>query len=168
MIFLSLQDFTAIPQNSYNVSEIEEYIERYERPLIEELLGGYLAELFINDYQGNDTFLNPDYQYIYDEFRYYGNPVGTTFITSFGMKKMLINFVTFYYLREYDTKKTISGMKKLKGELSEQQGLNNALLIGKYNDAVITHNSIIDYIEISGLYPQFSGKRKSLLNYLMV
>lgn len=140
----------AIAQNSF--SKLSAFIEQFEKQYLYDLLGKTLADSFItsviNYVPVGVTFLN-----IYNEIDIDSN-------RNEGMKKMLLGFIYFEYLRKQPLPNTITGTVSSSNENSK---LNYDAfgLINIYNSSVNDYAIIQYYInQNSNDYTNYKGSDK--------
>jgi hypothetical protein len=158
MSFITLGDFTGkftIVTNGYKSSDIQEYIDLYEKSYLVNLLGLELYDLFIIGMAL--PIPDPIYVKIYDALFYQDCEL----IESKGIKKMLLGFIYFQWCRDEKVQQTINGAIKIKSELSERAGNQNSNIFGRYNDSIETYQNIQKYINLNlDIYPTFKGIEK--------
>lgn len=159
MAILQTSDFASgqysIPQNQY--SDLQNYINEYEKFYLVRLLGVALYDLFIADLTAPtpQTPQTAPYQAIFNPFQF---DEGNCIYISEGIKKMLIQFVYFHYIRENQVKKTISGNVIQVSEIAENKPFYGNI-IDAYNKGVKNLMNIQWYIEDnSSVYTTFNGQ----------
>ena len=170
-----------ISSNQYDEKDLLLYIERYEREVLEELLGCELAEAFITDFDnvlGTPTeqrfieiyepFCIDDnlstnfmccYPYFY-EYNYTGINCKIQW-RSRGIKELLKSMIYFRYVRDQKVKNTITGVVVNQNNVSRESRLAESNIRRIYNDILKTRNSIqwrilknpneLDYTNFNGL-----------------
>ena len=142
----------------YNVSktcydQLDTYIEKYEKHYLLKLLGGELYSLFIADLTVNDPqipqttrFINL-YNPFYDDYE-------SCLVISEGIRKMLVQFIYFHYVRELQFTNSASGTVTNSVEL----GINakyQANIVQAYNEGVKNAQAIQWYIcKNEDVYPE--------------
>ena len=171
-----------ISSNQYDEKDLLLYIERYEREVLEELLGCELAEAFITDFDnvlGTPTeqrfieiyepFCIDDnlstnfmccYPYFY-EYNYTGINCKIQW-RSRGIKELLKSMIYFRYVRDQKVKNTITGVVVNQNNVSRESRLAESNIRRIYNDILKTRNSIqwrilknpneLDYTNFNGLH----------------
>jgi len=150
----------------YNVSKtnydhLDTYIEKYEKHYLLKLLGGQLYGLFIADLTITDPQIPQTTRFI-NLFNSFYEDYEEQLIISEGIRKMLVQFIYFHYVRELQTENSASGTvtnsvelgvnAKFKGNIVNvyNQGVKNAQAIQWYickNEADYPEENIqeIDY-----------------------
>ena len=150
----------------YNVSKtnydhLDTYIEKYEKHYLLKLLGGQLYGLFIADLTVTDPQMPQTTRFI-NLFNSFYEDYDEQLIISEGIRKMLVQFIYFHYVRELQTENSASGTvtnsvelgvnAKFKGNIVTvyNQGVKNAQAIQWYickNEADYPEENIqeIDY-----------------------
>lgn len=150
----------------YNVSKtnydhLDTYIEKYEKHYLIKLLGGQLYGLFIADLTITDPQIPQTTRFI-NLFNAFYEDYDEQLIISEGIRKMLVQFIYFHYVRELQTENSASGTvtnsvelgvnAKYKGNIvtAYNQGVKNAQAIQWYickNEADYPEENIqeIDY-----------------------
>ena len=150
----------------YNVSKtnydhLDTYIEKYEKHYLLKLLGGELYGLFITDLTITDPQIPQTTRFI-NLFNAFYEDYEEQLIISEGIRKMLVQFIYFHYVRELQTENSASGTvtnsvelgvnAKYKGNIVNvyNQGVKNAQAIQWYickNEADYPEENIqeIDY-----------------------
>lgn len=156
-------DFTGffdVSQNKFDKINLESYIDRYEKQIMEEVFGCELAALIIADLDGNNYPTTPKYQVIWDAFCDDTFRCQCLFYRSTGIRDMLKSFVYFYYVKDQFQKNTIAGNVTAKAETATQLDYNtqqdNCNL--RYNNGVKTFKAIQSKVSLSSTdYPEFKG-----------
>ena len=196
MIILNIEDFTKIskagifkiPLQNGCEPILQNYIDRYEKRYLQNLLGCELAELFISDLiEGipqTERFIN-----LYNEicedldkgvFNYccyykcsYNLYCKENYncclpkkIESRGIKSMLQGFIYWEYNRKANGfSKTPSGTKKNNSENSQNVTFPSWGLFDYYNESQQDYTNIQYYIfENEEVYPEYNGERKLFSN----
>lgn len=157
---LTLADFetgkSKVNYNTYQESDFEAYIDRYEREYLIELLGVTEYNSFIADLTGGVP-TSSQYLTIF-------NPLATEIndmnIVTDGIKEMLKGFVYFHWVRDNMTEQTTVGSKRTQSENSENISGTSAMIQSRFNDSVEDFLSIQYYIEQNESdYPDYNGKQ---------
>jgi hypothetical protein len=144
-------------------TELELYIAEYEKHYLLRLLGADLYALFIADLtaptpQTPQTLI---YQNIFNAFQTDENGY---LIISEGIKKMLIQFIYFHYVRDMQHYNTTTGTVTNVNENSTMPTYNGYNLIEAYNKGVVNYDNIQWYLVQNEVdYTQFNG---SILEYI--
>jgi hypothetical protein len=156
-ILINKEDFIgkwSIAFNEYTSEELDDFIEENEKKFIVSLLGAELGQLFIDDLV-SQVPQTARFISIYNEF--FIDDGDCVFISD-GMKKMMLGFVFFDYVRHQDKKNTISGMVQNESELANQIPSFN-VVVNRYNLAAETAKNIQWYIcENEPTYPEYNGQ----------
>jgi hypothetical protein len=124
------------------------------------LLGKDLYDLFIADLtpttpQVPQTLV---YQSIFNPFDIDENNCITS---SEGIKKMLVMFIYFHYVRDMQHFNTVTGTVTNANENTTSPTYNGYNLVEAFNDAIDTFNNIQDFIEKNKSdYPTYNGQYK--------
>lgn len=136
--------------------KIDSFIAKYEKNLLNDLLGSELFELFEADVTS--------YEPVTDRFLTIFNPIKTkqngVEIQSDGIKEMLLGLIYFEYERKNRYKTSNSGpVKNITDSANSDIDLSH--LYNFYNDAIHTYKSIQYYISVNRtIYPEFNGLNK--------
>jgi hypothetical protein len=169
MIILQISDFEngkfEIHTGMYAQTNIQEYIDKYEKRYLIDLLGATLGSDFISDVQaGSGT---PTIQKYVDIF----NPIEIDYsleiIQSDGIKEMLKGFIYYEYVKDLVTQMTAVGMVTPKGENSERVNTLFTQMYTRYNDACRSYKGVQKYIWTRrGDYDEFNGRAKQFITWL--
>lgn len=156
---LNISDFdqgkSKIAYNTYQQSDLQEYIDRYEKQYLIELLGvveykALIADL-VNGVPVTQKFIdifNPIAEEIHDEN-----------VNTRGIKEMLEGFIFFHYVRDNMVTQTTGGSKRTESDNSQNISWTSALIQSRFNDSVDDYRGIQYYIENNDVdYPDFNGK----------
>ena len=156
MAILQTSDFTGeFKVSKTRFTDLDKYISKYEEHYLVRLLGADLYALFIADLTVGtpQTPQAARFKKIYDPFN--SIPTFTTLVISEGIKKMLIQFVYFHYIRDSSTFNTVVGTVSSDNENASKVTPNAFNLIEAYNLAVTTYQSIQCYlVEEEQDYPE--------------
>jgi len=171
-----------ISSNQYDEKDLLLYIERYEREILEELLGCTLADEFINDFDNVagtpteqrfieiyepfciDDNLNTNFMCCYPNFYEYTYTGYNCKIQwrSRGIKELLKSMVYFHYTRDQKVKNTITGNVVNQNNVSREARNAESNIRRIYNGILKTRNAIqwmvcknpndLDYNDYNGLY----------------
>lgn len=165
-LIVQTTDFTgkyAIPQNSF--SDLDSFIDKYEKSYLQDLLGAALCVLFLADLDILDTApTNPIYTKIFAAFAEDSNGL---VIKSEGMKVMLLGFIYWEWVREQKVKQTIGGAVVNSSEVSREASGVESNTFSRYNAGIETYTAIQWWIiEHSSDYPDFNGQQKKIASWL--
>jgi hypothetical protein len=148
----------------YEQQKINEYIDKYERLYLINLLGGDLFTLFVADLVAGVP-VSPEYLSIYNAFVYDENYCGV--VISDGMIEMIKGFIYFEYLKDQVNQVWVSGVVAPTGENSNNISTINQQIYTRYNDAVRIYRAIQRYIcDNSQNYLDFNGVDKSFTHWI--
>jgi hypothetical protein len=156
--FLTTADFSsgpfAVPQDRF--TELDSYIEKYEKQMLLKLLGADLYAAFMSDCSGNPLLpAAAIYLSIFNEFE--TDDAGCLLVSE-GIKEMLKQFVYFYFMRDNEYKKTVSGAMQASSENYQNKGYNGWNLVEAYNAGVKNTKAIQWFIQENDAdYPLFNG-----------
>ena len=155
---LEISDFDSgintIRHNGYANSNLQWYIDKYEREYLIDLLGVTLYDLFITDLSGGV----PTTLIYQDIFNPIATVIGDENLVNRGMKEMLKGFVYFHYVRADMFKQTPTGAKSSKSDNSSSVTLTSLNIQGRFNDSVDDYKVIREYIKENETdYPTFLG-----------
>jgi hypothetical protein len=167
MAIVQTNDFVS----EYKVStsrftDLDKYITKYEKYYLLRLLGADTYALFIADLT-IPTPQVPQTQRFIDIF----NPFNTipsltpSLYISEGIKKMLVMFIYFHYVRDSSNYNTISGQVINNNENSTNisTGFN---IVDAYNTAVDTYINIQEYLQQdTTTYPEYQDSYSELICY---
>lgn len=136
--------------SEFTSSDLEAYINRMELPILLDLFGKELYDLW-------NGSANPIYTDLSLPFSFQSS-CGNVW-QSKGVIDMLTGFIYFEYQRDMYTQATINGAVKNSGENSGNSSHLMAMLHGRYEEARLTFASIQAFIQDNlEVYPQFKGK----------
>lgn len=103
-------------------SFLDDYILEYEKKYLFELLGAELYKLFIADLSGTPQVpQNAPYTTIFNDIT---EDLNGNLILTYGIKKMLVQFIYFHYVRDLQIKNTTNGSVTNDSELGAFQNPN--------------------------------------------
>ena len=141
-----------IPQDCY--SDIQPYLDKYEKKYLIELLGCDLYALFIADLVGGV----PQTQIYLDIFNEICEDNCGTIQRSEGMKTMLIELVYFYLVRDLAVKKSTVGVGFNVNEVTEGPTYSGFNIVEAFNEGVKNYNVIQWYMSDNHTdYPDRNG-----------
>lgn len=147
-------DFTG----EYNVSKtcydkLDYYIEKYEAYYLVRLLGAELYALFIADLTVSDPQV-PQTQRFIDIFDAFDLDEEPCIVSSEGIRKMLIQFIYFHYVRETQLINTANGTASNAMELGTPSPYMNNI-VQSYNQGIDNSYSIQWFIcDNRDVYPE--------------
>lgn len=133
------------------ISLLTPFIEKYEKQYLVQLLGAELYKLYVADPNTSP------YSVLTDSFEKEIN--GDNYISE-GIKKMLIAFVYYEFMKDRITNANSSGFTSNANENGDVQVKEKAgqKLYNKYGEGVKTARAIQTYISsVSGTYPLYNG-----------
>lgn len=149
MSILVTSDFSTgefrIPKDCF--SDLQTYIDRYEKFYLVRLLGAELYDLFIADLTALPSPQVPQsaiYLAIFNPFQI--DDTNDCLRISEGIKEMLIEFVYFHFMRDIGVKKKIGGVYMTQIETGTNIGYNGFNLVEGYNKGVKNYKEIQWYI----------------------
>lgn len=155
---INISDFDSgrfsIAVNSFQESELQEYINQYQKEALIDLLGLELYDLLMADLDVNGVPQSQIYLEIFNDFykEIYGE-----YERSRGIKFYLKGIVYFHYVRDLYNRQTTVGVKKMKGENSDN--VNVFDIYTRYNNSIETGKVIQAYIyDNDSDYPTFRGQ----------
>jgi hypothetical protein len=166
-MFLTPSDFTGkyeLSQGMYNTGPLLEYIEKYEKRYLLDLLGAELYKLLEADSLGPADPIEPRFLVIFNSLLY---DYGVNVYESGGIKEMLKGFIYFEFLRDTISQATINGNVRPVGENSAENSTLYSTIWVRYNEGVKSYQAIQKYIFLNPEnydYTKFNGKFKQL-NY---
>lgn len=169
MIVLTISDFDGgkfeLHSGMYTQNNIQEYIDKYEKRYLIEMLGADLGTQFIADIQANGGV--PIIPKFVDIFNAFNVDYGTDLISSDGVKEMLKGFIYYEYLKDQVSQITAVGMLTPKGENSEKVNTLMTQLYTRYNDACRSYKGVQNYIWTKrGDYTGYNGRDKSFVYWI--
>lgn len=169
MIILQVSDFDSgkfeLHSGMYTQNNILEYINKYEKRYIIDLLGATLGNAFITEVQANfGVPITPEFVDIF-------NPIEVDYsleiIQSDGIKEMLKGFIYYEYLKDQVSQITAVGMVTPKGENSEKVNSLFIQMYNRYNDACRSYKGVQKFIWTKrGDYSDFNGRAKQFITWL--
>jgi hypothetical protein len=159
-LLIKKTDFTGKYALSLSISDsIDSFIAEYEAVYLRDLLGASLYTLFAADISNNAPQTNK-YQSL---FNVIAEDYNKEVIQNRGMKKMLIGFIWWEYVRLNKYKHTGTGVVVDSHEVSREADNTEEFLYSMYNESVRDYKVIQWYINQHLTdYPEFAGKVKKL------
>ena len=158
MSIVSKYDFIGeyyVPQTQYD--DLDTFIKDYEAMYLLKLLGAELYNLFISDLDAN-TIQKPQNQIYLDIFDPFNKDESKCIVSSKGIRKMLVMFIYFHYIRETQLTNTATGTTKNRPELAVMASYKNNI-IKSFNEANNTAKAIQWFIcKNSDIYPNYNGQ----------
>jgi hypothetical protein len=164
-MFLTVNDFKGKYQLStgmYDVTKLQDYIDKYEKRYLIELFGANLYDEFISDLTPLHVPKSPNFQKIFNPF--YENVTFRQLIISEGIKEMLKGFVYFEYSKDLINQMTPYGNVRPISENSEPVSTLYTMIFARYNEAVKSYRAIQTYIMVNLNAPTGQVVSISLLN----
>lgn len=147
-MFLTPSDFTGkfeLHTGMYVQQKLIEYINRYEKRYLVELLGQKLYDEFINDIDPlTNAPKSPNFQQIF--FPFIEDVTLYETINSEGVIDMLKGFIYFEYSKDNFNQQTVYGNVQQSAENSKIVNTLQTLLYNRYNEAITTFRAIRDFI----------------------
>lgn len=146
-MFLTVQDFTGKYQLStgmYDVTKLQDYIDKYEKRYLIELFGANLYDEFMSDLTVLNVPQSPNFIKVYNPF--YENVTLRQLIISEGILEMLKGFVYFEYSKDLINQMTPYGNVRPISENSEPVSTLYSMIYARYNEAIKTYRAIQTYI----------------------
>jgi hypothetical protein len=169
-MIVSIADFSAgkyeLHTGMYDQARIQDYIELYEKPYLQKLLGAELYDEFEADLiAGSGTPTEVRFQKILDPFH---EDYNFDVVISEGMKEMLLGLIYFEYAKDLSNQMTINGLVKPQGENSKDISTLNAMYYTRFNRSVRTYKAIQKYIYWikSEDYPNRNGQNLQFAYWL--
>lgn len=162
--------FYKIGSNCFSEDDLQDYIDRFEKSYLIDLLGCELYNLFVSDLDGSTppVPLTQRFIDIYDPICIDDTSVCNKTLKSDGIIEMLKGFVYFHYVRDFKFKPTVTGVVINTNEVSREAEafeISNGVA-ERWNEAVKSYSSIRDYIIIKrSVYPEFNGVKIGYLYF---
>ena len=168
MAIVQTSDFTGRYKiSTTRFSQLDTYIEKYEKYHLVRMLGKDLYDAFIADL----TLTTPQtpqtlrFQNIFNPFDVVPN-IDNCLLPSEGIKKMLIQFIYYYYLCDQSHQNTPVGQVVNQNENSVNTPYNGYNLIDVYNEGVKSYINIQEYVNANIVdYPEYNDGTSICLNY---
>jgi hypothetical protein len=149
-MFLTVNDFTGKYQLStgmYDVTKLQDYIDKYEKRYLIELFGAKLYDEFISDLDVANVPQSPNFLKVFIPF--YENVTLRQLIISEGIIEMLKGFVYFEYSKDLINQMTPYGNVRPISENSEPVSTLYSMIYTRYNEAIKSYKAIQLYIQIN-------------------
>lgn len=172
MNILTLADFSAkgkfeLHTGMFDAPRVQEYIDKYEKRYLIELLGFDLYQLFEADLiLGAGTPTEPRFLTIFEAL---GIDKAGCVIYSEGFKEMLKGFIYYEYAKDLINQMTPIGNVLPTGENSDKATTLYSMMYTRYNDACSSYKTIQYYIcrNKDGFdYSDFSGNQKGFVYWI--
>lgn len=169
-MLVTINDFTAggkyeLHTGAYDVARLQDYIDKYEKRYLTELLG---VDLY-NEFQADLTLGGgtPTEQRFIDIFEPLSVDYNWTIIYSEGLIEMLKGFIYYEYIKDQISQMTPIGMVTPASQNSRESNSLYLQIYTRYNEAVRMYKAIQEYItDNSADYSEFNGMRKMLITWL--
>lgn len=157
---INISDFdtgkSKINYNTYQQSDLEAYIDRYEREYLIDLLGVTTYNAFIADLSGGVP-VSANFLAIFNPI---ADEINDMNVATRGMKEMLKGFIYFHWVRDNMVQQTTVGSKQTQSENAANISGTSALIQARFNDSVDDYLSIQYFIENNeDDYPDYNGKQ---------
>jgi len=156
-LFVKITDFQDIcPTDKYSIVTLQRYLNELEEVYLVRLLGAELFEEFKTDFEIEGT--EPTEQRFIDIWNAFYEDDTCGVRISNGIKKMLVGFISFEFLRDEIVKKNIGGLAQNEQANSIIASFQSSDLLTLHNRAVDTFDSIRWYIkENESSYDGYNG-----------
>ena len=170
-MFVTVDDFKVgkfeLHSGIYSVPRIQDYIDKYERRYLTELLGVDLYDEFAADVLlGLGLPTEPRFIVIFEALTF---DLPWCILYSDGMKGMLLGFIYYEYTKDEIVQMTPNGNVRPVGQNSEVAGSLYTQIYTRYNDGVRTYKAIQGYIWRNPEdydYSDFNGMPKQMVTWL--
>lgn len=150
----------SISQNSFNTTDLQAFIDKYEKVYLRDLLGLVLGDLLYADIAGS-TYLPPVTARFTVLFNAIAQELNGFDVISDGIKEMLLGFIYWEYVKATSVHNTITGNVIAENEVSSKVDFASTEVYNNYNEAIKSYRAIQIYInENSSTYPEYNGKMK--------
>ena len=160
MAIIAVSDFVGrynLVKDVYSTQLIGDYIVKFEKKYLYQLLGVELAELLIADISGGVPS-SPEYAKIFNPL--YFNDSCDNLYHSDGIKSLLLGLVYWHYTIEGRLTPSITGGTSQNEVEVGKIALSRSEIFARYNDSVDYAKCIQRYIlENSSDYPTFKGNK---------
>jgi hypothetical protein len=149
---------------NYDTDRLQDYIDKYEKRYLTELLGATLFEEFEADLVlGGGLPTEPRFEVIFEPLSVDYN---WTIIYSEGMIEMLKGFIYYEYIKDQISQMTPIGMVTPAGQNSRESNSLYLQIYTRYNEAARTYKAIQRYILNNSNEYDFRGVRKMMITWL--
>lgn len=157
----------SISQNQFNTTDLQAFIDKYEKKYLYDLLGITLGDLLYADI-ATITFLPPTTAIYADLFNSFALLINGFDTISNGIKEMLIGFIYWEFTKSQSVSNTLTGNVVQENEVSIQANWNQTEIYNNYNESINTYRSIQIYINKNlAVYPDRNGKMKSYAHWFL-
>jgi len=143
---LNLTDFdlgkNSIARNTYQETQLQWYIDKYEKHYLLMMLGVEEYGKFIADLTAGAP-TSPEWVVVFEPLTV---TINRELVTTRGMKEMLKGFIYFHYVRDNLVKQTTTGNVRTSSENGENISNTSALTQSRFNDSVADFKNIQLYI----------------------
>lgn len=148
----------SISQNSFNTTDLQAFIDKYEKVYLRELLGLTLGDLLHADIT---PFNPPATARFQDIFNPIALEINNCDIISDGIKEILTCFIYWEFVKSQSVSNSVTGVVAAQNEVSSQVDFNKTEVYNIYNLGIDNYRAIQVYINNnSSTYPEFKGKMK--------
>jgi hypothetical protein len=168
---VNVSDFVGrylLAKTTYNVDDIQAYIDEFEPLAIAQLLGAELGAAFIANLNSSGVPVLTEFLAIFNPLSFDGDGCGcdNELHVSQGMKHYITGIIYWWYVVESRVAPLASGGSgQSKGEVTDSGRMPAAETYQRYNASIATGKAIQAYIrKNSDDYPTFKGTRL-LYNY---
>lgn len=156
----------SISQNSFGATDLQAFIDKYEKVYLRDLLGLTLGDLLYTDIAVS-TFLPPVDARFTVLFNAIAQELNGCDVISNGIKEMLLGFIYWEYVKATSVHNTITGNVVAQNEVSNQADWSSTEIYNNYNEATKSYRAIQIYINQNSTdYPEFNGKMKELASWI--
>ena len=165
-MFLTPADFVGkykLAKDCYSKDLLQQYIDKYEKTYLQDLLGCALYDLFIDDLDTSEPPVSQTQRFIdiYDE-KCTDDVCGVMY-RSEGILEMLKGFVYYHYILDQKFKNTTVGTVVNESSFSREVAAAKSTMEDRYNLAVDTYIAIqLFVLDNKDVYPEFNGIKKKM------
>jgi hypothetical protein len=148
-MFLTPSDFKGkfeLHTGMYDQNKLVDYIARYEKRYLIDLLGAEFYNEFISDLDENFIPSSPNFQFIFNPF-YVDRTLCNTLISD-GIVDMLKGFIYFEYTKDLTNQMTPFGGVIQKSENSTIASTIYSMMYNRYNESVRTFRAIQQWVAL--------------------
>ncbi len=147
-----------ISQNGFSETDLQAFIDKYEKVYIRRLLGLVTGDLFYADIAVT-TYLPPADPIYLVLFNPIASVINGCEIISNGVKEMLLGFIYWEYTRFASTQNTLNGNVMQENETSKAIDWMSTPIYDNYNEAVKSYSAIQYFINNDTTnYPDYNGQ----------
>ena len=153
-----------ISQNGFSETDLQAFIDKYEKVYIRRLLGLTTGDLLYSDIAVS-TFLPPATPIYSVLFNPIAEVINGCDVISNGIKEMLLGFIYWEYVRKSQTQNTVNGTVFQQSETANGVDYSSTNIYSNYNEAVRTYSAIQYYVnnDLTN-YPDYNGQCLELVN----